>query len=331
MWRENNPSLRVAEMSVVRDAIKRQSKHKDKLLTPLLLRFMTENELFKFNDDAIKIANNIMKQERVARNNAVFHPSGSYQCMRKQVLDVIGWEGTREEELQLLSIFDDGKWRHLRWHLLLYRMGVSDKIEEEQGGILKRTRGTPDQILNLSEHYPFLAGKRVGFEMKGTHSRRYNSIVRDNRPIFFHLYQIVTYMVNAGIDVYTLVYENKDTQEFYEFNLVTDKKYLKHIDAIYLPKLFSKYIMARNLYMNRSIENGVLPAHECTMEKDDTEFVKCPQKDNCAKLTKKKKVRTAKEFPNRITIEDKLYRLGKKKEARTYAKYDQRERAYIEA
>lgn len=297
-------------MSSIRQAIKSRSKSKDKLLTPLIVKFMNENELFNFDDETIRLAMSILKKEREERRSDLFHPSSSSSCMRKQVLDYMGYPSVRDEDLQLMSIFDDGKWRHLRWHLLLHRVGISEGIEKfVSSSSLKRVGGTPDQILNLSKHYPWSSGLRIGFEMKGTHTDRYNSIIRTNRPIFDHLYQVITYMVLEDLDLYVIIYENKNDQNFYEFDILSNKIYNDKIDnALLIPKLWKKYIIARYTYMNRCVEKMLLPACECVVRKGDVKFSRCSQKANCLKVIKTKEIGTAVSFPNQRGIEEKLYK-----------------------
>lgn len=308
-------------MSAVKDAIKGRSKSKDKLLTPLLYQFMIENELFQFDDRALRLAKKILESERQERKSDVFHPSSSAACMRAQVLQYIGYKPQKEESLQLLSIFDDGKWRHLRWHLILYRMKISARVEPYVSGNMQRVGGSPDQILNLSKHYPWLSGIRVGFEMKGINSGEYSKLVRNNRPKMDHLYQIVTYMVLSDIEIYTLIYENKNTQEWYEFDITTNKKYAKKLGQnLYLPDLWVRYIMARYHYMNRSVDKNVLPSFECTLKTDDAKFNRCSMKKHCLAIKKSGKIRVTKPFHRLEEVQDRLWKISVIKNKETHFK-----------
>ncbi len=313
-------------MGSLQQAMKKRHKFKDKLLTPLIVKFMISHELFDFDDDTIRLAGSIMEKERTERRSDVFHPSSSSDCMRSQVISYMGIPSTREVDLQLMSIFDDGKWRHLRWHLLLYRLGISEDIEKfASSPVLKRVGGTPDQIINFSKHYPWSSGLRVGFEMKGTHNTRYNYVIRTKRPIFEHLYQIITYMVLEDLYVYVLIYENKDTQEFYEFDILSKESYSKHIgDALIIPSLWKRYIIARYHYMNRCVERGLLPAYECEMERDDAKFNRCSQRKNCLEFKKTKEIKTAVKFPHLKSIQRELYKLSAAPNLETHAVFNKR-------
>lgn len=309
--------LRIGWSIMLKEVIKRRHKTKDKLLTPLLLEYMSHADLFRFDDKSIQLARWIMEQENTPRNESVLHPSSSASCMRMQVLGYLGYPGKREYDLTQELVFDDGKWRHLRWHLLLYRLGVTHRVEKWVSGRLERTGGTPDQTLNLSKHYPWLAGKRVGFEMKGSNSGKYNSLVRRGFPDFGHLFQVITYMILAKLDLYIIMYENKDNQSFNEFDISFNKEYREHIEDLnVLHPLWKKYMIARYYYMNRAIDKGHIPATECGMDRDDPMFRRCPQAKNCVKLQKEKHTTLA-SFPDQKEIEDKLlFSLRVKEEGR---------------
>ncbi len=291
--------------SRVKDALKKVNKSKDKLLTPLITEFMATHELFNFDDKAIALATQIMKAERIHRRSDVFHPSGAGACMRAQVLSMNGAQSEKETDLQLENIFDDGKWRHLRWHLMVYRMKISHSIEPFiSNKTLRRVGGSPDQVLNLSKPYPWLAGKRVGFEMKGARSSAYQGVVANRRPMVHHLYQICIYMMILGLDLYTIIYENKDTQEWFEFDVALDDTYKDRIEhLLVLDPMWISYLEARYKYMNHAVDKGVLPAHECTMEPDDVQFKRCGFSTVC----KESERMTLFKFPNRDRIEVQLF------------------------
>lgn len=291
---------------MLKKAIKQHLKGRDKLLTPLFVSFAVENDLFTFDDNTIKLTGLIQKQERIERLKDVFHPSGAGACMRGQVLGIMGYEPEREIELTNTLIFDDGKWRHLRWHTILYRMGLSKHIEKliPTGG-LKRTAGTPDQILDLSKPYPWLTGKQIGFEIKGARSNVFNYIVRNNRPLINNFYQVTTYMALKNLDLYIIWYENKDNQEFFEIDITTNKAYHNKLDAILVEDDWMKYIRLRYAYMNATLEQNKLPALECELHKQDNKFRRCPQRKNCVKVTRSKKYKSTRGISDRISIERK--------------------------
>lgn len=305
---------------MIKEILKRSKQSDNKLLTPIVLDYMMTNELFKFDNKSIKVAINILNQEREKRRTDIFHPSGSSSCLRKQVLDIMGYKPKREEDFQLLNIFDDGKWRHFRWHLLLYRMGVSKDIEKYiKSPNIPRLAGTPDQILDLSKHYSELDGVPVGFEMKGSNDYGYKLVVNSEIPPLDYLFQVTTYMVAYNVPLYTMIFENKNNQLFYELILTTKKKYAKMFDCIYVIKPWRVFLLKQFAYMNASIDMKVLPKHECTLKKDDKLFIKCPQRYNCVRTTKERNPKTIKAIFDRKSITEKLYNKIKSQKAREFS------------
>src|SRR4051812_26562919 len=98
-------------------------KNPNLLLTPLVDKFLLTNELGDFTDEDLDFARGLMAKWREPRSIEHHSPSSAGACLRQQMLTFWGYQGEQVDDPFLKSIFDDGNWRHLRWHTIFRRMG----------------------------------------------------------------------------------------------------------------------------------------------------------------------------------------------------------------
>ena len=146
--------------------------------------------------------------------------------MRAQELQYLGLPG-RSIDAQLQNIFNDGKWRHLRWQGMLLAAGLLVDIEYQLPWPAMKSKGSVDGVGEVSHSHPYPAwrGKEFGFELKGISTFQFAKI-RDNGPLDKHLKQVHRYFLSGGFDLFVIVYEDKTTQAFEEFVIEPDQQLL---------------------------------------------------------------------------------------------------------
>lgn len=208
------------------------------------------------------------------RDANVFSPSGATSCQRFQIIDKI--PELRKKRIErvdpkLRRIFDDGKWRHLRWQMLFFKMGIvhSAEIFEKKGD--HKFGGSYDLILEL----PWIEDKkfrRVILDIKGAHASDFNYIKSNGKPKFAHRLQVTIYMYLTGTRRAIIWYENKNSQDVCE--VVVD----------YDAKLLNKALQ-RQRRMAKYAKKQAFPKEECSVgDTTDSTFRQCPHRVNCQRL-----------------------------------------------
>ena len=202
----------------------------------------------------------------VPRNRAVsFSASSAHVCERAQVFGYLGIDtGGGGIDAQLQNIFNDGKWRHLRWQAALMMAGILKDIEDPQTWPRKRVVGTMDGTGVVPSNHPrsHWRGKEFGFELKGVSAFQYPNLTE---PMEKHLQQTDTYFLMSGFELFVLLYENKTTQEWKEWVIEPDSKRMK---------IRQKQIDR----LNDSIDTKTLPPmlHDCTIQRGPLFNKDCP-------------------------------------------------------
>ena len=149
-----------------------------------------------------------------------FHPSQLYQCPRRQVFDYYGVEGLRAYNPQLQNIFNDGTWRHMRWQIMLLNAGILDRVEVKVTVPELRLSGSMDGV-NDTDGWMF--------ELKGTSQF---STIKKNGVMPAHVKQVQTYLMAAELDSAVVVYEDKLSQNWAEFDVHRDEGTVREVTAI---------------------------------------------------------------------------------------------------
>jgi len=190
-----------------------------------------------------------------------FSGSARGSCERAQVFQYLNApqrDGKVNTTLQ--SVFLDGTWRHLRWQMLLLAAGrhydVPVEVEVPFRDDDLRLRGSVDGIVD---------GR--GFELKGT--RMMHAALK--APFASHVLQVHSYMVLADLDIFSVVYEDKATQETVEHVVVRDPKTEKKV----------RDELAR---LNEAVDQQVLPPilPGCQADTKSQAWWDCAYRDICA-------------------------------------------------
>lgn len=181
-----------------------------------------------------------------------FGASGRGTCKRRQVFQFLGMPGESVIGVQLANIFDDGKWRHLRWQMILLDCGAMTHAEWPVEHERYRVKTSLDALHS---------GDKIGFELKGksfyTNGRRMLAV--PDR----HLLQIHTMMLVTGYKKWSYVVEDKQTQKWQE--IVVDR------DGVVMGRV------KRELHeLNKAVDNKILPKPLPSVKDGTGECAECP-------------------------------------------------------
>lgn len=192
------------------------------IITPRLNMFLMKNPNLVLRDDvAERIMELLLAKPRVRSGS--FSSSSAGVCLRRQVYDYLGIGGTPVNAPQLQQIFYDGTWRHLRWQAVLLQAGLLTDIEFPLTWPHKRSVGTMDGLGQVPDDHPneMWRGMEFGFELKGINTYGFRTAqasgVKEE-----HLDQIHRYFLSGGFDLFVVIYEDKNTQEWLEWVIEPD-------------------------------------------------------------------------------------------------------------
>lgn len=143
-----------------------------------------------------------------------FSASSSGVCPRAQVLGFLAEEPYEEPDDGLQNIFNDGKWRHIRWQTAGLASGALDLIEVPLTWRNMRLKGSMDGQGTVPKDHPVAEwrNREFGFELKGVNSFAYQYVMRKKPPTIKerHMAQIQRYMLMSGLDLFVAIYESKN-------------------------------------------------------------------------------------------------------------------------
>jgi hypothetical protein len=159
---------------------------------------------------------------------ASFSGSSAGACLRAQEFGFLGVEAPFETlpSADLIGIYDDGRWRHLRWQANLLTAGLLTHIEFPLDWPAKRSKGSMDGLGLVKPDHPNIRwrGLSYGFELKGMHGYPFARIAKqpNPKPLDKHLNQVQRYFLVSGVDLFVVVYECKLTQRTLEWVIEPD-------------------------------------------------------------------------------------------------------------
>lgn len=247
------------------------------VLKPLVNRWIVEHSetLDKYTDDDIEHMLSLMRKGTV-RDRRVFSPSGATACARKQVISKHKeFKEDRTFDVRTIRIFLDGNWRHLKWQMIFFKMGIAESFEEFKSFGPLDYGGSIDLIvrLNMNKVATTKLGKklRVILDVKGAHDNDWAYIRRTRKPHRAHYVQVQIYMMLHNIQYAIIWYENKNTNDVLEVIVEADYE-------------FWDTLRQRQKNMKRFFELDAFPKEECDIDKNDFVHRSCPQREVCLKL-----------------------------------------------
>jgi hypothetical protein len=281
------------------DSLKQQRRQdRRSVLKSLVETWMADNEdkLFSYTPEEFEVLRQLVVVG-VRRDQTVFSPSSATSCQRKQVIDKF-LPSIKLRDPRPLYYFDDGRWRHLRWQMVFFKMGIVDSIEEFTSAGVLEYGGTTDVRITIR-----VGGKQtpVIVDIKGANASRWNNINKTKKPLFDNLIQLLIYLHINDVEHGILWYENKNTNEICEIS-VSRKRYRK---------LLLK-ALKRQRYMKRYVQHTAFPKEECSVfDEKDRRFKNCPQRKNCPLL------------PVHVVTGGEVFKIGEpRKSAEGFTRFD---------
>ena len=201
----------------------------DKIVTPII-----RDWLMQHGDDALDedVARWVYEQliTKPRERHSSFSASSAGSCLRAQELQFLAMPGQDTIDPRLQNIFNDGKWRHLRWQAMCMMSGALIRAEMPLFWRSKRSRGTIDGLGIVTDDHrrTMWRGLEYGFELKGVNPFIYHRAVKGDPEIKHeHLCQVHRYFLMGGFDLFVVLYENKGTQEWYEWVIEPDDEYME--------------------------------------------------------------------------------------------------------
>lgn len=194
------------------------------------------------------------------RRKAMFRASGSGSCKRRQMFSVLSQPRRYELEPRLANIFLTGDFTHLKWQMAGLTVGWLKQAEVAVDRPEMNFGGTLDGILDDDS----------GFECKSINTRGF-SMVTKYGVTETHRRQVHSYMKLTGIDSFSVVYEDKNTQEWREYRVQRDPQLAGEVE---------RELEDLNEFLARKTLPGVLLSCQA---QEGSEYRNCPFRDTCLK------------------------------------------------
>ena len=221
------------------------------IITPRLKEFLRNNPNLVVDDwVADKIHEQLVKQPRVRSGS--FSSSAAGDCPRKQIFQYLGVEPDEPVSPTTQNVFYDGTWRHLRWQAVLLQAGLITEIEYPLHWEAMLSEGTMDGLGVVPDDHQIerWRGLEFGWELKGINTYGYRSVVSTGAAKSAHLDQTHRYFLSGGFDLFVIIYEDKNTQEWVEFVIEPDPERLeaqraelemlnRHVEEKQIPAMLS--------------------------------------------------------------------------------------------
>lgn len=228
------------------------------LVTPHVVDFLDrvpdgvvwDEEALEFWADLVRKA--MGNEDRSGR----FGASSRGMCMRRQIFAFIGMPVLTLRPVELSNLFNDGKWRHLRWQMMAVQAGALTHAEVPYSKPSLRISGSMDGC-NAYDSW--------GFELKG--DRNMSRVLEGGVPEA-HLLQIHTMMLATGWDTFSYIIEDKANNDWREFIIRRDKTIINTVKT---------EIEELNIHVNNETLPQVLPA--CAAKSGP--FRGCPFSKQC--------------------------------------------------
>lgn len=191
--------------------------------------------------------------------------SGLGSCERQRVLS---WVGIGEPIKMRFgsdtnATFIHGTWTHLKWQAMGLDAGWLKEVEVSCKIPLMNLTGTVDGILTTGE----------GWELKSINARGFRFVSNDG-PLEKHLRQIHAYMIATGIKTWSLIYEEKDTQQWREYVIPYDEE-------------MGQEVMDELARLNAALATKTLPpVLPLCARKEGTQFKQCQFAHVCNDIQK---------------------------------------------
>jgi hypothetical protein len=226
-----------------------QSPSRDRLLiTPRYEKYLAMTNNILIQDEKILkfIRDELSTPQRNRR--MTFSASSRGACPRAQVFQFTSVNPLPRINSDLHAIFHQGTFMHMKWQCLLLDAGILEAVEIPCQWDAYNLSGTIDGATSAPyghSLYDEVGYDNIGWELKSINDRGFKYIC-SNGPKTEHLLQIHAYMKATGWKIWSLVYENKNDQQWKEFIVRYDPE-------------IGEALEAELMYLNDSVDNKTLP------------------------------------------------------------------------
>ena len=241
-----------------------EKQEKTFIVSPIVEEFLAKEGNIVVNDEDIqKTLIDIVSDNSNSIRTGRFGASSRGLCERRQVFEYTGdIEKRNNIDITLQNLFNDGTWRHIRWQMMGLLSGALTEVETKVSNEKYPNFGGSVDGIGYSEEF----GK-YGFELKGTS-------YMPTEPKKEHLRQIHTYFVlDPEIKVFSLIYEDKRSQDWKEFVVYPDQTLLVDV----------KKEMVR---LEDSVAFKIYPeVKENCRQRQGKEYQQCPYRQGCLEFS----------------------------------------------
>jgi hypothetical protein len=254
-------------LSTLKKLLKAHSKTGGGLVTPRYEHYLAQHSNILVDETIGEFVKSELTTPQRNRR-MTFSASARGTCPRAQVFKFTSLRGVPRFSTDLIAIFHQGTFMHLKWQALLLDAGILDECEVttsiEQYNLSGTVDGTglvPDDHALREQH------TRFGWELKSINSRGFQWVL-DKGPKRDHLLQIHAYMLGTGWRIWSLMYENKDTQQYKEFIVDFDPRIAEEVEL-------------ELQYLNEHVEDKKLPPILSECKKKQGAFKSCEFAHSC--------------------------------------------------
>jgi hypothetical protein len=209
---------------VLAHLIKHAQSEVEDPLTPLIDDYFLCRELPKYQH--LRIKKFEVDTGTRPRPPGRISPSSSGGCQRAAAYSFLGVKGRVSKDPDKEAIFEDGKWRHLKWDFIFLEMErffpkkfkvVS--IEESVSIDGLYIAGSLDAVVKIK-----VKGKWVTYvvDFKGANSFAFEDAYRNKKPNPRYVLQVGTYMKAKKKMRGILLFESKDKNRYYCFSVTAN-------------------------------------------------------------------------------------------------------------
>lgn len=249
---KSTPGLRRVVKEALRD---------DLIITPVLEEFYARNPDVVIDPKVARLIGRLLAEPQRDRRYS-WSASQSGFCKRRQELAFLGVPAEHQHDTGLTRIFNNGTWVHRKWQAVLLTAGILNEVETGYRIDKLRARCSMDgQGVAKSSRF---VGMDFGFELKGRNDYTYTQQAstgpdeKTRRQVDFEFFV-------SGLEVFTIVNENKNNSNYTEWVFYRNQERLQEVQD-----------ELREL--NRAIDtqklHGMIP--ECRRQERGGEFYKCP-------------------------------------------------------
>jgi len=191
-----------------------------------------------------KLINKYYEEKRREKNQMHFYITDAGKCLRAIYLSMKGYP-RKEKEARVLRIFDIGDDIHQRLMRTLFGISEIKVNNAEVRVIASRIDVAPEELFHgRADAIISLNNKLYVVDFKSISDYKFKKLEKDE-PEISHQYQLQLYMHYFKVPHGILLYENKNTQDFKEFELEYNYKLCK--------KIISDFENLKEEYLNQDI------------------------------------------------------------------------------